>query len=487
MHLEAVARARHPLVTDPSVTASAAASRWREAAGVAGLLVAVFVVFLYRLSSVVISDMDEGTYLYAGKLLTQGLLPYRDFLLAHPPLVVLLAAGWESLAGYDIMAARLAYLAVVLLSTIPLYLIARRLTGAMAGGLFAVATYTSGMLLLANMGRTIRLEPIMNAFLIGGFALYLLRPGTTRVRLLIGALFAAAVLVKLVAVVPIAFLVLGDLFWPHDKRRFLTWWAMVALGGASVLLPASALLLAQPHFVQDVLLSQLARPGLPWSLRATYLIQDLVRFPIIPIALIAAAWLLVRGVDARARVVALVSLGGTLGLVFAFRTFFGYYLVQILPWIAVLFAMATFAVLRRLTPARTSLIAAGLIVLFGAAIPLAYEEVYFRTAKDHVASPAAIVPLLSADADKGYMYAMYPAFALWSNRAEVPGYYAADSLIPRLTGQLGDAEFIQTFSGAQSIVLFEGELTEYPQAQAYLAENFSSPFHDANYSLWVRK
>src|SRR5579859_5525520 len=140
MHLEAVARARHPLVTDPSVTASAAASRWREAAGVAGLLVAVFVVFLYRLSSVVISDMDEGTYLYAGKLLTQGLLPYRDFLLAHPPLVVLLAAGWESLAGYDIMAARLAYLAVVLLSTIPLYLIARRLTGAMAGGLFAVAT-----------------------------------------------------------------------------------------------------------------------------------------------------------------------------------------------------------------------------------------------------------------------------------------------------------------------------------------------------------
>jgi hypothetical protein len=260
----------------------------------------------------------------------------------------------------------------------------------------------------------------------------------------------------------------------------------VALGGAVVLIPVSALLLAQPHFIDDVLLSQIARPGLPWSLRGYYLVQDLVRFPAIPIALIAAAWLLVRGADARTRVVALVTLGGTLGLVFAFRTFFGYYLVQILPWLAVFFAIATCGVLRRLTHIRMSLILAGMVVVLGAVVPLAYEEFYFRTAREHVSSPAAIVPLLSADADQGNIYSMYPSFALWSRRPEVPWYFAADSLIPRLNGQLSDAQFIQVFADSRAVVLTEGELIDYPQARAYVEDNFSASYQDAYYSLWVR-
>jgi hypothetical protein len=327
----------------------------------------------------------------------------------------------------------------------------------------------------------------MNAFLIGGFALYLLRDGGTKVRLLIGLLFAAAVLVKLVAVVPVALLVLGDLLWPHQKRQFVAWWTTVALGGAVLLVPISAILVAQPHFIDDVLLSQMARPGLPVSLRAYYLFQDLVRFPAIAVALIAAVWFLVRGRYARARVLALVTLGGTLSLVIVFRTFFGYYLVQVLPWIAVLFAMATCAVLHRFMQTRASVVVGGLVVLLGAVVPLAYEEVYFRTARDHVSSPAAIVPLLAADADKGYMYSMYPSFALWSKRSEVPSYWAADSLIPRLTGQMSDPQFIQAFSASQAVVLLEGELTDYPQARAYIESSFTPSYQDAYYSLWVRK
>src|SRR5438105_15244303 len=80
------------------------ASPWGEAATLVGLLLAVFGVFMVRLASVVISDMDEGTYLYAGKLVADGLVPYRDFLLGHPPLAVYLAAVWVKLAGAGVMA-----------------------------------------------------------------------------------------------------------------------------------------------------------------------------------------------------------------------------------------------------------------------------------------------------------------------------------------------------------------------------------------------
>lgn len=479
----ALAQAAPRSIPAQSVGTRRASSYLRESAWVAAVLVLTFGAFVYRLSSVVISDMDEGTYLYAGKLLAQGLVPYRDFLLAHPPLVVLLAAGWERLAGADIMSARLAYLTLVLLTTIPLYLIGRRLTRSAAGGLLAVVTYTTGMLLLANMGRTVRLEPIMNAFLIGGFWLSL-REGGPRTRALVGTLFACALLVKLVAIVPIAFLILGDLLWGRRGWRFVKAWASVAVGGAIVLIPATLVLLAQPHFIEDVLLSQLTRPGLPTSLRAFYLIQDLERFPPIAIALIAAAWAIVRGRDAQLRMVALVCLGGTLGLVFAFRTFFGYYLVQTLPWLAILFAVATCWALGRLMRARAGLATSALVVVLGLLVPLAYGEYYFRTAHDHVASPAAIVPLL--EQKQGPMYAMYPSFALWANRPEVAWYYAADSLIPRLTGDMRDAEFIQAFSASDSVVVFSGELTEYPTAAAYLNDHFQLRYHDDDYALWER-
>jgi hypothetical protein len=480
MSVEVLAAAR-PI--ERAIPVERGVQRWREVAVVAGALLVTFVVFLYRLSSVVISDMDEGTYLYAGKLLSQGLIPYRDFLLAHPPLVVLLAAGWESIAGSSIMAARLAYLAVVLIATVPLYLVAKRLSRSMLGGLLAVATYTTGMLLLADMGRTIRLEPMMNAFLIGGFALYFLRSDSPRLRVVIGIVFACAILVKLVAAVPLVLLFAGDLFWSRRGRSFATFWSPVLLGGAIVLLPAAAILLAQPHFVEDVILSQVARPGLPSSLRAYYLIQDLERFPAIAIALVAAAWFLLRG-NAQTRVISLVALGGTLGLVFAFRTFFGYYLVQILPWLAVLFAVATVAVVRRFAGARADLLLAALLVGIGALVPLAYEEYYFRSAHDHVSSPAAIVPLLQANS--GPMYSMYPSFALWAGRPEVSWYYSADSLIPRLNGDVSDQQFIQGFSAARSVVLFAGELDDNPQAAAFLANNFHQEYGDAYYSVWER-
>jgi hypothetical protein len=161
--------------------------------------------------------MDEGTYLSAGKLVAEGLLPHRDFLLAHPPLAVYMAAAWVKMAGADVMLARFANLAFVLASTVPLYLIARHLARTRVAGLLAIASYMTGIVLLANMGRTIKLESLMDAFLIAAFAIYCLRPPTKPQRALFGALLAAAILVKLVVVIHAVLIVAGDMLW--SRRR----------------------------------------------------------------------------------------------------------------------------------------------------------------------------------------------------------------------------------------------------------------------------
>jgi 4-amino-4-deoxy-L-arabinose transferase-like glycosyltransferase len=459
------------------------ARRHAEVLALMGLLTAVAVAFLYRLGSVVVSDMDEGTYLYAGKLVSQGLVPYRDFLLAHPPVLVLLAAAWQNVAGADIMSARLAYLGVVLVSTVPLYGLARQLAGSSLAGLCAVITYTTGMLLLANMGRTIRLEPIMNAFLVAAFGLYFLRPRGRMFGLVVGALMAAAVLVKLVAIVPVALLFIGELLLCARDRRFVGSWLTIIAGAVIVLAPAAGLLLTVPGFVEDVFVSQVARPGLPLSVRGYFVWQDVTRYPLIAIALLGAAWLLRRGTDTRVRSLAFVALGSTVVLVLAFRTFFGYYLVQALPWLAVIFAITCVNAARRASAAWRRPLAAGVLVL-GVAIPFAYAEYYDRTARDHVSSPREIVSLLRQGT--GYIYTMYPAFALWSGRAIYPWYYQADALVPRLTGALADSGFIEAFAGSDALVLYEGELAEYPSAAAYVRQHFTLAYGDPFYALWVK-
>jgi hypothetical protein len=459
------------------------ARRHAEVLALLGLLTAVALAFSYRLGSVVVSDMDEGTYLYAGKLVSQGLVPYRDFLLAHPPVLVMLAAVWESVAGADVMLARGAYLTVVLASTVPLYALARNLADSRLAGFLALISYTTGMLLLANMGRTIRLEPMMNAFLIAAFALYFLRPRNRLAMLAVGALAAAAVLVKLVAIVPVALLFIGELLFHRRDRRFVASWLPVVAGGLIVILPAALVLLAVPGFVDDVLLSQVERPGLPLGLRAYYMWQDMSRYPVIAIALLAATWLLSRGTEARLRTLAFVALGSSVVLVVAFRTFFGYYLVQALPWLALIFAVTCVNVARRVNAHWRLALVAGVLVL-GVGIPLGYAEYYYRTARDHVSSPAQIVSMLREGS--GYIYTMYPAFALWSGRAIYPWYYQADALVPRLIGRMRDSSFIEAFSGSQALVLYDGELADYPDAAAYVRQHFALAYDDPFYALWIK-
>jgi hypothetical protein len=277
--------------------------------------------------------------------------------------------------------------------------------------------------------------------------------------------------------------VLGDLLWYRPRPFSFRPYAAMALGGALVLVPVGIWLLAQPGFIGGAVRAQLARPGLPLHTRLYYLRQDFVRYPPIPIALLAGVWLLWRPSDPRLRVLAFTTLGGTVALVFAFRTFFGYYLVQLLPWLAVLAAVTAWLVVRRLTTQWRPLLSAGTL-LVGVAAPLLYGEVYYRHGTDHVSSPAHIVSLLRST--DGYIYTMFPSFALWSGRELYPWYYRVDSLIPRITGRIGDDDFVRAFTASQALVLWNGELNPYPQARAYAERHFTIIYQDSYYTLLVR-
>jgi len=87
----------------------------------------------------IIHDYDEGAYALAGRFITEGYVPYRDFIMVHPPAYVYLLAAVYKVFGYSFFAGR--YLSVVasMGSVAALFFAGRRLYGTARSGLVAAA------------------------------------------------------------------------------------------------------------------------------------------------------------------------------------------------------------------------------------------------------------------------------------------------------------------------------------------------------------
>lgn len=71
---------------------------------------------------------DEGVYLYSAKLISEGLIPYKDFFLAQPPYLIYLISKVLQFVNFDLNLFHLLYIIWFFILIFPLYLIALKLT-----------------------------------------------------------------------------------------------------------------------------------------------------------------------------------------------------------------------------------------------------------------------------------------------------------------------------------------------------------------------
>ncbi len=92
----------------------------------------------------VIHDYDEGAWSLASRFISQGYLPYQDFVLAHPPLYNLVLAAVYKIFGYSFFYGRYLSVALSLACIILIYFIGKKMyhpvAGIAAAALFAVST-----------------------------------------------------------------------------------------------------------------------------------------------------------------------------------------------------------------------------------------------------------------------------------------------------------------------------------------------------------
>lgn len=224
---------------------------------VAVVAVLAFVVRLRLLThgaSIAASDgYDDGVYYAAADALVHGRLPYRDFLLLHPPGIVLALAPFAALGAVfgdpvGVAAGRIAFLGIGATNTALIALVASRHSraAALVAGLGAALFFP-----LAYSERSTLLEPLGTALLLGAVVLLWQRRGAGAA-VVAGVVAGLSLDVKIWYAVPVLLLSL----LAARRRRFLIG---AAVGAAGVALPFLAA--APVSMFREVVLDQLGRPS----------------------------------------------------------------------------------------------------------------------------------------------------------------------------------------------------------------------------------
>ena len=322
---------------------------------------------------------DDGVYFGAGEAFSFGRLPYRDFLMLHPPGIALVLLPFALLArlldddstGFAV--ARLTFMGVGAVNAVLVYRVAKaRLggTAGVAGGLFYAVWQPAVM-----AERTTLLEPLVNLGILTSLLL-LGDPRTTSRRRLVlaGGALGLASAVKLWAVVPLVVL----LCWVALCRRRAALPYLAGAAGAAAAVSLPFFLAAPGSMVRLVLLDQLQRPAsVPWQRRlagvslARYLggfEPALVAWLAVPVvlALVAAAVAFRRSPAARPWCALFAA---QLLVLLAAPTYYPRYAAYVAPALALVVASTTadgLGILRRYAPrSLPGAVVAGVVALLG--------------------------------------------------------------------------------------------------------------------------
>ncbi len=215
---------------------------------------------------------DDGVYFGAAVALVNGVLPYRDFLLLHPPGIALLLSPFAWIAGVtdDGTGFALARLAFMALGAVNAGLVAvlagryGRRAGLISGLLYAVWFAGARVELTTDL-----IGPQTTLTLIALLLIVSSRALTVRRAAVAGAALGAAAAIQLWAVVPLVVIVGTVVVSARAARLDPRRPAVALLGGAAtaftvICLPFLAT--APAAFIRYVLIDQLDRPDIGVSL-----------------------------------------------------------------------------------------------------------------------------------------------------------------------------------------------------------------------------
>jgi len=155
---------------------------------------------------------DENVYLYMGKLVSEGVLPYRDFFYAHPPLQLIVIGILFKVFGFNMIILNLMPLAAIITGAFFLFRLVKEKFGSMEAIIAAILfLFTFDMLSLAT--DFVGTELAVMFFIIGFY--FFSRENYAKS----GIFFGLASVTRLYSLIPI--LVIFVIVFLRDRKHFL--------------------------------------------------------------------------------------------------------------------------------------------------------------------------------------------------------------------------------------------------------------------------
>lgn len=199
---------------------------------------------------------DDGVYFAAADAMIHGRIPYEQFVLLHPPgvLVALAPFAWLGTITSDGAGLAVARLAFMLIGSVNAVLAARiaRRWGSRAALVAGLAYALSSTAIYAE--RTVLLEGLANLCLLGALVLLGRRRPSM---LLVGLALGLGATVKIWGIVPLV-VVAAWVWWRRGRRSSVVLAGGAALAGVVVCLPF--FLLSPRSMLRYVVADQLGRP-----------------------------------------------------------------------------------------------------------------------------------------------------------------------------------------------------------------------------------
>jgi hypothetical protein len=127
-------------LTEPNLINPAGAGLTSDVKWLAGVLFVCLFYLVLKMFTMHPYSSDEFIYLSQGKMVADGLVPYKDFPMAHPPLQALFTAALFKLFGYDFVGFRLIGTLWALIAGVLLSIVVKREYGSVAS-VFSLALY----------------------------------------------------------------------------------------------------------------------------------------------------------------------------------------------------------------------------------------------------------------------------------------------------------------------------------------------------------
>lgn len=428
------------------------------------------------LGRVVLPALDEGVYLYAARLMADGLVPYRDFFLSHPPFLMAAAAAGLSACRFDVPLFSFLYVCWVFSAVFPLALVVRRLGGSRTAAILAGVLLSLSAVFAGNDGHFFALRQASAPLLLWGLAA-LLRGRHATGGALLGA-FAVGVVTNVVLAgsVLVAWVLLGtDPGRGRPKAVARATMPFLVVTAASL-----AIVLSIPRGAENVFGVQVDRPRATLAERAGQLRRGGVAadVPLLAVGLLGAAL-----AGGRARLPGLAHALAMPVILLGPNTFYPHYLALFVPGLAASAALVVDR-LRGASVGRSRLAGAGLLAVSFLVPGRQVLATAFRGETEEVLKTIEVLsrcpePLLAYE----------PIYALHARRLLTYHYHVADVRFLRADRRNLDSAVFDCLVAGSGTVLVEPYFASLltPERRRALEESFVPVRTGAQHVVLVRR